>query len=709
MKKKSTKKENRWKKRKHSGKKEKLSAMSNKKHAAGKNAKIKKKDEKQTMKKTAPVKVRFGQGEMRQAEAFVLSLSRHFAFARPTDGSEDVFIPAEDLGGAFPGDLVMLSHIIQQEKGPSGRVDKVLQAGSRMLTGVIGEEDGVCVFRADTSLRYPVPVEKKYRMDAKNGDKVRAEFRFSRSGELLAQIVTVYGSGESARVCADAIIDQNQIALEFPPEVLQEASQIASEPITEEVLKGRLDLRDHSICTIDSADAKDLDDAISVSRTKNGYRLGVHIADVSHYVRPGSLVDQEAMKRGTSVYFADRVIPMLPEEISNGVCSLNAGTDKLTFTALIDLDKKGEILKYKFRKSVIRSKVRGVYSEVNAIFSGSAPKELRKKYSPVIRSLNAARELANVLKERSKRNGTVDLESTESRFTLNEKGVCIDVEPRSSGEAEQMIEQLMIAANRAAAMLAREKGLPFVYRVHEEPLPDRVDTLRELVAALGFNASPLRHKGSLKPGDFAAVMEQAVGTPSEKVLSHQLLRTMAKARYDVNPIGHFGLALEDYCHFTSPIRRYPDTSIHRILGTWLSTKSTKECKKLYEDFVGRSAKNSTDCEIRAMTAERAAEDCYMAEYMKGHIGEVYEGIISGVTMRGVFVELPNTVEGFVPLETIPNSRFEFDGMVSQLDQNTGLKLTIGQKMTARSVSSDVASGKIDFAYEGKWPPRKVGK
>lgn len=699
MKKKITKKENKWKKRKHGGKK---SGKSPRLSVSGKKFQPAEKREKESQAVVTQLK-------MQEKEAVLLSLSRNFAFARPTDGGEDVFIRAEDLAGAFPGDLVRLSHIEMQEKGPSGRVDTVIQAGSRMLTGVIGEEDGVCMFLADTSLRYPVPVEKKYRMNAKAGDKVRAEFRFSRSGELLAQVVTVYGSGDSARVCADAIIDQNQIALEFPPEVLQEARQIAAQPITEEILKGRLDLRDHCICTIDGADAKDLDDAISVSRTRSGYRLGVHIADVSHYVRPGSLVDGEAMKRGTSVYFADRVIPMLPEEISNGVCSLNAGTDKLTFTALIDLDKNGEILKYKFRKSVIRSRVRGVYSEVNAIFSGSASKELRKKYSPVIRSLNAARELAQVLQERSRRNGTVDLESTESHFTLNDEGVCINVEPRTSGEAEQMIEQLMIAANRAAAMLAREKGLPFVYRVHEQPSPDRVDTLRELAAALGFNTKTLRHKGPLKPGDFAALMEQAVGTPSQKVLSHQLLRTMAKARYDVNPLGHFGLALEDYCHFTSPIRRYPDTSIHRILSSWLSLKSVKECRKLYEDFVGRAAKNSTDCEIRAMTAERSAEDCYMAEYMKRHIGEVYEGIISGVTMRGVFVELPNTVEGFVPVETIPNARFQFDGMMSQLDQNTGHKLTIGQKMTVRVVSSDVASGKIDFAYEGQWPPKNMEK
>ncbi len=641
--------------------------------------------------------------ETKVLEATILSLSRNFAFARPESGEEDIFLFAEDLLGAFPGDRVQIGHIRQKEKGPTGRVEKILKEGPRKWIGVLTEQEGKLFFQADQALRYPIQVDPKWASSGKAGEKVQAQLRFSRSGELLAQVLTVYGEGQVARVCADAILDQQQIPLEFAPEVLAAAEKAAAEPITEEVLKGRLDFRDHAVCTIDSAEAKDLDDAISVSRTKAGYRLGVHIADVSHYVRPGTPLDQEALNRGTSVYFADRVVPMLPECISNGVCSLNAGTDKLALTALIDLDRKGEILSYTFRKSVIRSKVRGVYSEVNQLFSGTASKELKKKYAPVIRSLNAARELAAILQQRSRENGCVDLESTESFFVLDDKGVCVDVQPRSTGESQQMIEQLMITANRAAAMLAREKGLPFVYRVHEQPAPDRVDTLAELVSSLGLDARPLRHKGSIGPGDFSAIMKQAEHTKAKKVVGHQLLRTMAKARYDVKPLGHFGLSLADYCHFTSPIRRYPDTCVHRILSDWLLHKDAKGCQRRYESFVQEAAQTSSDREVRAMTAERTAEDCYMAEYMKAHLGEVFHGIISGVTMRGVFVELANTVEGFLPVESIPGARFSFDGWMTQKDENSGKVLTIGQEITVKAAAADVASGKIDFVYEGNWP------
>ena len=641
--------------------------------------------------------------ETKVLEATILSLSRNFAFARPESGEEDIFLFAEDLLGAFPGDRVQIGHIRQKEKGPTGRVEKILKEGPRKWIGVLTEQEGKLFFQADQALRYPIQVDPKWASSGKAGEKVQAQLRFSRSGELLAQVLTVYGEGQVARVCADAILDQQQIPLEFAPEVLAAAEKAAAEPITEEVLKGRLDFRDHAVCTIDSAEAKDLDDAISVSRTKAGYRLGVHIADVSHYVRPGTPLDQEALNRGTSVYFADRVVPMLPECISNGVCSLNAGTDKLALTALIDLDRKGEILSYTFRKSVICSKVRGVYSEVNQLFSGTASKELKKKYAPVIRSLNAARELASILQQRSRENGCVDLESTESFFVLDDKGVCVDVQPRSTGESQQMIEQLMITANRAAAMLAREKGLPFVYRVHEQPAPDRVDTLAELVSSLGLDARPLRHKGSIGPGDFSAIMKQAEHTKAKKVVGHQLLRTMAKARYDVKPLGHFGLSLADYCHFTSPIRRYPDTCVHRILSDWLLHKDAKGCQRRYESFVQEAAQTSSDREVRAMTAERTAEDCYMAEYMKAHLGEVFHGIISGVTMRGVFVELANTVEGFLPVESIPGARFSFDGWMTQKDENSGKVLTIGQEITVKAAAADVASGKIDFVYEGNWP------
>ncbi|MDF2632690.1 MAG: rnr, partial [Caproiciproducens sp.] len=312
-------------------------------------------------------------------KAKIVSLSKGFAFARPADGGEDMFIHADNLKSAFIGDMVELNNVKQSPKGLSADVDAISEKSSRTITGTLSRGAGLCELIPDDAIRYHIPVEKAAMMNAKNGDKVQAEIhRTPHTSMLSARIVKVYGKSSSAKICSDAIIDQNQIKTKFSNEVLAEAKRISAQTITEQDLKGRLDLRDTSICTIDGADAKDLDDAISVSKTKAGFKLGVHIADVSHYITQGSAIDAEALERGTSVYFADRVIPMLPKEISNGVCSLNAGEDKLTFSAIIELDKQGEILNYQFKKSVIHSKVRGVYSEVNQLFEKTADADLKK-------------------------------------------------------------------------------------------------------------------------------------------------------------------------------------------------------------------------------------------------------------------------------------------------------------------------------------------
>ncbi|MVB12859.1 Ribonuclease R [Caprobacter fermentans] len=634
--------------------------------------------------------------EKSTVDATIVSLSKGFAFARPESGGNDIFIHADHLKSAFIKDKVRLYRIRQSPKGPSGEVDSISEKSSRIITGTLNKGRGTCEMVPDDAIRYPIRVVQNVPRNAKNGDKVQAKIsRQKNSSELQAEIVKIYGKSNSAKICADAILDQYGIRTKFEKEILEEAKRASSAGISEKDLKGRLDLRKLAICTIDGAGAKDLDDAVSVSKTQKGFRLGVHIADVSHYVREGGALDQEAFERGTSVYFADRVVPMLPEELSNGACSLNAGEDKLTFSAIIDLSSRGEILSYRFRKSVICSRVRGVYSEVNQLFSGQAGRELKKKYSPVIRSLHAAKELAEILKKRSGENGSFDIESTESEFTLDEKGVCVDVRPRKSGEAEQMIEQLMITANQAAAKLAKSKGIPFVYRVHEQPDPERVQTLIQLVEAVGLNSRTLKKKGELTAADFAAVLDQAKDTPIQKIISHQLLRTMAKARYDSQPIGHFGLALEDYCHFTSPIRRYPDLAIHRILTALLLGKDASQISR-FQNFAAGAAKASSNAEVRAMAAERDTEDCYMAEYAGQHIGEIYDGVISGVTQRGIFVELANTVEGFVPVDSFQNAAYQFDGMITQVDRNTGHKLTIGQPLRIQVAAADVAGGRIDF-------------
>lgn len=627
--------------------------------------------------------------------AQMVSLSRGFGFARPLDDGEDIFIPGSSLGDAMVGDTVALRNVHHSSKGMSAEIASISERGARTTTGTVIREGGDLLFRADLSVRYPMKLSRDS-IRVREGDKVMAElFLPRRRDEYRACIIKRYGSADSAKICADAILEQNEINTSFPEDVIREAEQVAAEKPDEKVLKGRLDLREKSIYTIDGEDARDLDDAISVSRTRSGYRLGVHIADVSHYVRPDSLLDKEAFQRGTSVYFPDRVIPMLPVQLSNGVCSLNAGEDKLTLSALIDFDKQGKMLSFRFRKSVIRSKVRGVYSEVNQLFSNCAGKELKKKYAPVIRSLHAARELALLLKERARQAGKIDFESTEPKFTLDGNGVCVDAEPRKHGEAEELIEQFMIAANRAAAMLARENGIPFVYRVHEPPQKERVEELIRLAELLGIPSQNL-HQDQPKTADFAKMLELAKGTPAEKILSYQVLRTMEKAKYLPEPKGHFGLALSDYCHFTSPIRRYPDTVVHRILSALLSREKPQEITGKYASFVQKASKQSSQREIVAVNAERAADSCFMAEFMRGHIGEEFDGIISSVTQRGIFVELESGAEGLIPVEGFEGARMIFDGMLSYTDEVTGKRFTVGQPIRILVAASEIASGRIDF-------------
>ncbi len=627
--------------------------------------------------------------------ARIVSHSPKFSFARPLDGGEDIYISEGDRKKALPGDLVMLHKLRTSYKGLDGAVERVVVKGSRLITGTLSRARMHCEVIPDANFRSPIPVEKGATLGARNGDKVQVLLSFRpRTTRLSARVIKIYGKASSARICADAIIDAYGIPTQFPAEATMEAKHLAHRGISQKEKENRLDLRDECIFTIDGADAKDLDDAVSVKKTEDGWDLGVHIADVSHYVQQGTPLDQEALKRGTSVYFADRVIPMLPKELSNGICSLNAGEEKLTFSALIHLDTKGKITSYEFQKSMICSKVRGVYSEVNQIFDGTADEEIEKKYQPVMKSLTEAKELAALLEQRGIQRGVMDLESGECRFTLDEKGICVDISARVQGEAEKMIEQFMLTANQAAAMYARSVDIPFVYRVHESPDLERVRTLSELAGALGLKNRRLRE--GVRSSDFAALLREAAPTPAAKVISSQVLRTMAKARYDFRPLGHFGLALEDYCHFTSPIRRYPDTAIHRILSDLVKGVPVSKIQKKYTEFAADAASESSQCEVRAMRAERDAEKCYMAEYMTQHIGEEYDGIISGTTARGIFVELANGVEGFVSLEYFPECRFHFDGLTTHTDEISGRQLTIGGALRIQVAAADVATGMIDF-------------
>lgn len=627
-------------------------------------------------------------------EATLVSLSKNFGFARPDGGGDDIFIHGSALQGALVGDKIIVGDIRKDDRGPSGRVRRIVEHKPAQTTGTVSITDEGIEFIPDNAIRYNLRMRERDLNGAKNGDKVMASLEQDYRGDwAYASVKKVFGSGRTARVCADAIVEQYGIPHVFPQEVLDEAERVGNEPISDEEYAKRLDLRGEPIFTIDSKDAKDLDDAISVKRTDFGYTLGVHIADVSHYVKEGSAIDEEAINRGTSVYFADRVIPMLPEVLSNGACSLNAGTDKLAFSALIELDKEGHITKYDFKKTIINSKVRGVYSEVNEILDGTASEEILNKYAPVMESLMLAKELADILKANSAARGTMELDSGESKFILDENGICIDIMPRVSGEAEQLIEQMMVTANIAAAKFSLDHKLPFLYRVHGTPDPKRVEELVTLLQLVGVPCKEIV-KPNPETQDFAAILDRVRGLPCETLVSQRLLRTMEKARYSTEETGHFGLALSDYSHYTSPIRRYPDTSIHRVLSAFVEGMPAEEVRRRYAQFCETSATESSRNEIRALIAERDAEDCYMAEYMSQHIGEHFEGTVSGVTMRGVFVRLENSVEGFVSLDAFEGEDFVYDGLITQ--RSPKRELTIGTPLPIIVASAYVATGKVDF-------------
>lgn len=627
-------------------------------------------------------------------EATLVSLSKNFGFARPDSGGDDIFIHGSALQGALVGDKIIVGDIRKDDRGPSGRVRRIVEHKPAQTTGTVSITDEGIEFIPDNAIRYNLRMRERDLNGAKNGDKVMASLEQDYRGDwAYASVKKVFGSGRTARVCADAIVEQYGIPHVFPQEVLDEAERVGNEPISDEEYAKRLDLRGEPIFTIDSKDAKDLDDAISVKRTDFGYTLGVHIADVSHYVKEGSAIDEEAINRGTSVYFADRVIPMLPEVLSNGACSLNAGTDKLAFSALIELDKEGHITKYDFKKTIINSKVRGVYSEVNEILDGTASEEILNKYAPVMESLMSAKELADILKANSAARGTMELDSGESKFILDENGICIDIMPRVSGEAEQLIEQMMVTANIATAKFSLDHKLPFLYRVHGTPDPKRVEELVTLLQLVGVPCKEIV-KPNPETQDFAAILDRVRGLPCETLVSQRLLRTMEKARYSTEETGHFGLALSDYSHYTSPIRRYPDTSIHRVLSAFVEGMPAEEVRRRYAQFCETSATESSRNEIRALIAERDAEDCYMAEYMSQHIGEHFEGTVSGVTMRGVFVRLENSVEGFVSLDAFEDEDFVYDGLITQ--RSLKRELTIGTPLPIIVASAYVATGKVDF-------------
>ena len=565
------------------------------------------------------------------------------------------------------------------------------------LVGTVRRVEGRLRFVPDDCPAITMPLARDCEGGAKDGDKVAVEIlnRGNRQEDHRVGVAMRFGSSDEAKRCAKALLYAKDIRTRFPDKVRDEAKKFEGAEVSEKDCEGRMDLRALPIFTIDSAETKDIDDAISLTRTSDGgFELGVHIADVSNYVKPGTELDNEAFSRATSVYYADQVVPMLPKALSNGICSLNENELRLAFSCLMRLDKEGNLTDYRFVKSIIRSRVKGVYSEINALLAGTADAEIKAKYADVIDQLPAMKELYGHRARLRKERGCMDIESGEVKLILDENGRCIDVKKRTSGESESMIEEFMLLANQCAAHFARVKQIPFVYRVHEEPNAEKLERLHALLQACGINDHFAKDVPT--PKELSAILEGVRGTPYEQIINTGMLRCMSKALYEEKPKGHYGLVLKDYAHFTSPIRRYPDLAIHRIMTDMLKGTEKETMILRYTDFAERASKQSSEREVIAMQIERKAEDCYKAEYARRHLGECYEGTISGVTQRGLFIELDNGVEGFVPASSLTPSGTSLTEGVRLTDPASGKTWSLGDKMMITIVRADVNLGKIDF-------------
>ena len=628
----------------------------------------------------------------------VVKLGKNFAFVMLEDGTSDIFIPGRFTKGAMPGDDVLVEKFEHPrvEGSDEGAILAILTEKND-LVGTVRRVEGRLRFVPDDCPAITMPLARDCEGGAKDGDKVAVEIlnRGNRQEDHRVGVAMRFGSSDEAKRCAKALLYAKDIRTRFPDKVRDEAKKFEGAEVSEKDCEGRMDLRALPIFTIDSAETKDIDDAISLTRTSDGgFELGVHIADVSNYVKPGTELDNEAFSRATSVYYADQVVPMLPKALSNGICSLNENELRLAFSCLMRLDKEGNLTDYRFVKSIIRSRVKGVYSEINALLAGTADAEIKAKYADVIDQLPAMKELYGHCARLRKERGCMDIESGEVKLILDENGRCIDVKKRTSGESESMIEEFMLLANQCAAHFARVKQIPFVYRVHEEPNAEKLERLHALLQACGINDHFAKDVPT--PKELSAILEGVRGTPYEQIINTGMLRCMSKALYEEKPKGHYGLVLKDYAHFTSPIRRYPDLAIHRIMTDMLKGTEKETMILRYTDFAERASKQSSEREVIAMQIERKAEDCYKAEYARRHLGECYEGTISGVTQRGLFIELDNGVEGFVPASSLTPSGTSLTEGVRLTDPASGKTWSLGDKMMITIVRADVNLGKIDF-------------
>ncbi len=618
---------------------------------------------------------------------------RGFAFLIPENKEnyeKDFFIPHRNLHGALHGDTVLIERVYNEQSDDEAQVVHILQRGFTTIVGT---------FRKDRRAGYLVPDEKKYASDIyiplsdcfniTNGVKAVAKITSYPHGKSPGgEIIEVLGEEDDFFAEELSIIRSYNLHEEFPLRVEKEAQKQETRRITDKDLIGRTDFRDKLIVTIDGEDTRDIDDAISLEKVGEDYLLGVHIADVSHYVAYRSPLDLEAYERGTSVYFPDRVLPMLPRALSNGICSLNEGEDRLTLSCIMRIDKKGVVKSSEIVEGVIRSTHKMTYKQVSKILDGD--KETCEKYADVKDMIGLFAELTEILQTMRNKKGNISLDVKEAKIILTENDEII-IPDYERAFSYQIIEAFMVLANETVAEYMQALEAPFIYRIHEKPSEEKAASFRKFAQTLGLTAR--FSVDDVKPCDYQNLLRAAEGMPIYSVLNRVMLRSMQKARYSPDNVGHFGLASSCYCHFTSPIRRYPDLCIHRIIKEILNGGYGETVDK-YTEFVARAAEQSSDRERKAADAERDVDDLYMTMYMSEHIGEEYDAVISGVTSFGLFAELSNTIEGYIPIESLYGT-YTFDPDHFCLI-GTDKKYTIGESVRIKVIDVDFYRRRTEF-------------
>ena len=624
-----------------------------------------------------------------------------FGFVEIEGQEEDLFIPPNSVNGALNGDTVQVV-IYKQKEGNKRAEAKIVRIVKREKETVVG------IFQKSKNFGFVVPDDKKFATDifiskrkckeAKNNDKVIAKIlRYPQNGKNAeGEIIEILGNVNQAGVDLLSVVKEFDLPNEFPSFVKEEAKNISQE-INKDDIKNRKDLRNDIIFTIDGEDAKDLDDAISVTKNKDGnYILDVHIADVSYYVKEGSCLDGEAIKRGTSVYMFDRVIPMLPVELSNGICSLNCGKDRFALSCSMEIDSKGNVISVDVYKSVIRVTERMTYTNINKIIN-NLDEEIIQKYNKYVDNFKLMEELAIILKNKRLSQGYLNLDIPESKIILDDSGRVLDVRKYETTFANEIIEQFMLITNESIAEKFYWLEAPFIYRVHEEPDYDKIEETNKFLFNIGEKIKVT--KDNIRPKAFSEVLEKLKGTEYEKVISTLILRTLKLAKYESQNKGHFGIASKYYCHFTSPIRRYPDLFIHRVISEYLEKNYNLNEERINTLLVKATkyAETSSECEKNATKAERDAEDIKKAEFMEDKIGQEFFGIVSSITSFGMFVELESTVEGLIRFENMGNEYFIYDeNRKTLVGERTNRVFKIGDQVKIRVIEANKMLRKVAF-------------